>query len=198
MAKAYQPCEKQPALPEKTEQSRCTISASETETHTIVLEKTAAEKTRSSSQTCLIDFYEVRCEHIERIVCTHAGETAGCIAEPDTTTLKLCAGKEKTAAKQKERTAKEKQLTHHPRGKKRCRRMEDIPELTSKESLERILRQEKTPVKTAAYLDCSKELIYRAMKKMQIPTARAYAPEPLEEKLHLKKIWRKKKSNHAG
>lgn len=71
--------------------------------------------------------------------------------------------------------------------------MEDIPELTSKESLERILRQEKTPVKTAAYLDCSKELIYRAMKKLQIPTARAYAPEHLEEKLHLKNMEEEKK-----
>ena len=60
-------------------------------------------------------------------------------------------------------------------------------ELTCKETLEALLRQEKTPEKTAAYLNCSKRLVYRAMKKLHIPTARAYAPEHLEHKLNLKK-----------
>ena len=60
-------------------------------------------------------------------------------------------------------------------------------ELTCKATLEALLKQEKTPEKIAERLNCSARLVYRAMKKLHIPTARAYAPEHLEHKLNLKK-----------
>ena len=184
MTKSKETSEKQPELPERNEQHRSTFSASETETHEIVQKKTTAEKTCRSSQMCLTSFYE-KIEHIEYEL-TH--ESAGHIAEQETNNQKPGTGKEKTAANEnEEQIAREKQLKSVPRCKEKCRRMQDIPELTCKETLEALLRLEKTPEKTAAYLNCSKRLVYRAMKELHIPTARAYAPVHLEHKLNLKK-----------
>ena len=152
MTKSYKPSEKQPELPERNEQHRSTISASETETHEIVQKKTTAEKTCRTAQTCLTSFYE-KIEHIEY---TLIHETAGHIPEPETNNQKR----------------------RHNQG---------ITELTCKETLAALLKQEKTPEKIAERLNCSTRLVYRAMKKLHIPTARAYAPEHLEHKLNLKK-----------
>ena len=186
MKKSKETCEKQLELPVRKEQYRSTLSVSETETHEIVQKKTTAEKTCRTSQTCLTAFFEKRIEHIEYEL-TH--ESAGHIAEPETNNQKPGAGKEKTAANEnEEQMAREKLLKSVPRCKEKCRRMQDIPELTCKETVEALLRLEKTPEKTAAYLNCSIRLVYRAMKELHIPTARAYAPEHLEHKLNLKKI----------
>ena len=174
MTKSYKPSEKQPELPERNEQHRSTISASETETHEIVLKKITAEKTCRTSQTSLTSFYE----KIEQIEYKIIHETAGHIPEPETNNQKPGTGKEKTTANENEQIAKEKLLKSVPR----C-----------KETLEALLRQEKTPEKTAAYLNCSKRLVYRAMKELHIPTARAYAPVHLEHKLNLKKTEDKRK-----
>ena len=183
MTKSYKPSEKQPELPERYEQHRSTISASETETHKIVQKKTTTEKTCRTTQTCLTSFYE----KIELIEYTIIHETAGDIAEPETNTPNLRTGKEKTAANKNEQPAKEKLLKSIPRCKEKGKPAQRRPELTCKETLERLLRQEKTPEKIAAQLNCSTRLVYRAMKKLHIPTARAYAPEHLEHKLNLKK-----------
>ena len=67
------------------------------------------------------------------------------------------------------------------------RHNQGITELTCKETLAALLRQEKTPEKIAERLNCSTRLVYRAMKKLHIPTARAYVPEHLEHNLNLKK-----------
>lgn len=185
MTKSKETSEKQLELPVRNEQYRSTFSASETETHEIVRKKTTAEKTCRTSQTCLTAFFEKRIEHIEYEL-TH--ESAGHIAEPETNNQKPGTGKEKTAANEnEEQIAREKLLKSVPRCKEKCRHMQDIPELTCKETLEALLRLEKTPEKTAAYLNCSIRLVYRAMKELHIPTARAYAPEHLEHKLNLKK-----------
>ena len=189
MKKSKETSEKQPELPERYEQHRSTISASETETHEIVQKKITAEKTCRTSQTCLTSFYE-KIEHIEY---TLIHETAGHIAEQETNNQKPDSGKEKPASNENEETAREKQLKSVPRCKEKRRHMQDIPELTCKETLEALLRQEKTPEKTAAYLNCSKRLVYRAMKELHIPTARAYAPVHLEHKLNLKKTEDKRK-----
>ena len=183
MTKSKETCEKQLELTVRKEQHRSTLSVSETETHEIVRKKTTAEKTCRSSQMCLTSFYE-KIEHIEY---TLIHETAGHIPESETNNQKPDNGKEKNAANENEETAREKQLKSVPRCKEKRRHMQDIPELTCKETLEALLRQEKTPEKIAAQLNCSTRLVYRAMKKLHIPTARAYAPEHLEHKLNLKK-----------
>ena len=183
MKKSKETSEKQLELPVRREQYRSTFSASETETHEIVQKKTTAEKTCRTTQTCLTSFYE-KIEHIEYEL-TH--ESAGHIAEQETNNQKPDSGKEKTAANENEEMAREKLLKSVPRCKEKRRHMQDIPELTCKETLETLLRQEKTPEETAAYLNCSIRLVYRAMNELHIPTARAYAPEHLEHKLNLKK-----------
>lgn len=152
MTKSYKPSEKQPELPERYEQHRSTISASETETHEIVQKKTTAEKTCRTSQTSLTSFYE----KIEQIEYTIIHETTGQIAEPETNIQKR-------------------------------RHSQSRTELTCKATLEALLKQEKTPEKIAEHLNCSARLVYRAMKKLHIPTARAYVPVHLERKLNLKK-----------
>ena len=152
MKKSKETSENHPELPERNEQHRSTISASETETLEIVQKKITAEKTCRTSQTSLTSFYE-KIEHIEY---THIHETIGDIPELETNIQKR----------------------RHSQGRS---------ELTCKETLEALLKQEKTPEKIAERLNYSARLVYRAMKKLHIPTARAYAPEHLEHKLNLKK-----------
>ena len=85
-------------------------------------------------------------------------------------------------------TAKEALLSDAPRYTEKCRRWKDIEELRYKEALIELLRQGKTPETVAAYLNCSKQQIYRAMKAHSIPTARAYVSAKLEHKLNLSGI----------
>ena len=78
-------------------------------------------------------------------------------------------------------------LSSDGRYKEKPRRKQDIPELNDRDALTALLEQEKTIACVASFLNCSVSLVYRAMKELHIPTARAYAPTHLEHKLNLKK-----------